>query len=116
MSFELRPGDRCGDYEMLAFIGHGGMDQGWSARSLSKGELVAVKTLLPSYAENAVLKERLTREGQSQNLLQHPNILRSHGTYEWNGTIFMVMDLVDGESLERYIQRRRIMPVPEVRG
>ena len=116
MNSELRPGERCGDYELLAYIGHGGMAQVWSARSLLSRELVAVKTLLPAYAENPVLKERLSREGQSQNILQHPNILRSHGTYQWNGSIFMVMDLVDGESLEKYILRRRIMPVPEVRG
>jgi len=116
MSSELRPGYRCGDYELLAFIGQGGMAQVWSARSVSKGELVAIKALLPAYAENGVLRERLLREGQSQNMLQHQNILRSRGTYEWGRSIFMVMELVDGESLERYIQRRRIMPVPEVRG
>src|SRR5437868_7405230 len=116
MSSELLPGAHCGDYELLAHIGQGGMAQVWSARSLSTGELVAIKTLLPAYRENAVLKERLSREGQSQNFLHHPNILRSLGTFEWSGSIFMVMDLVDGESLEKYIHRRRIMPVPEVRG
>jgi serine/threonine protein kinase len=116
MNSELRPGERCGDYELLAYVGQGGMAQVWSARSLLSGELVAIKTLLPTYAENSVLKERLSREGQSQNILHHPNILRSHGTYQWNGSVFMVMDLVDGESLEKYILRRRIMPVPEVRG
>jgi serine/threonine protein kinase len=116
MSSELRPGAHCGDYELLAHIGQGGMAQVWSARSLASGELVAIKTLLPAYRENAVLKERLSREGQSQNFLHHPNILRSLGTFQWMGLIFMVMDLVDGESLEKYIRRRRIMPVPEVRG
>ena len=116
MSFELQPGEHCGDYELLAYIGQGGMAQVWSARSLLNGELVAVKTLLPAYADNSVLKERLSREGQSQNILHHPNILHSRGTYQWNGSVFMVMDLVDGESLEKYILRRRIMPVPEVRG
>jgi serine/threonine protein kinase len=112
----LRPGDRCGDYELLAFIGRGGMAQVWSARDVHTREVVALKTLLPLYAGNAILQERLMREGQSQQVLQHPNILRALNTFPWNGTNYIVMDLVDGESLEGYMQRRRLLPVPEVRG
>lgn len=88
----------------------------WSARHVRTGELFAIKTLLHNYAANPVLQERLAREGQSQKALEHPNILRAHGTFLWQGSNLMVMDLVDGESLERYLQRRRLMPVPEVRG
>jgi serine/threonine-protein kinase len=116
MISDLAPNIRCGDYELLAFIGKGGMAQVWSARHLISGELVAVKTLLPLYAADPVLQERLAREGDSQKTLHHPNILRAHGTFRLNGSIFMVMDLVDGESLERYMLRRRNIPVPEVRG
>jgi len=116
MTSELRPGTRCGDYELLAFIGKGGMAQVWSARNTRNGELVAVKTLLPVYAADPVLQERLAREGDSQSALRHPNILRAYGTFRLNDSIFMVMDLVDGESLERYLLRRHGIPVPEIRG
>jgi len=113
---DLSPGMRCGDYELLAFIGKGGMAQVWSARNTVNRELVAIKTLLPLYAADPVLQERLAREGESQKTLRHPNILKAHGTFRLDGSIFMVMDLVDGESLERYMRRRRRIPVPEVRG
>jgi len=116
MISDLSAGMRCGDFELLAFIGNGGMAQVWSARNALSGELVALKTLLPLYSSDRVLQERLAREGESQKALQHPNILRAHSTFRLNGSIFMVMDLVDGESLERYMIRRRSIPVPEVRG
>jgi serine/threonine protein kinase len=116
MNSEFTAGERCGDYELLAYIGRGGMAQVWSARHVHTGELVAIKALLHNYAGNAVLQERLSREGQSQKALDHPNILRAQGTFLWNGSHMMVMELVDGESLEHYLQRRRLMPVPEVRG
>ena len=115
MTSELTPGARYGEYELLAFIGRGGMAVVWSARRAS-GKLVALKTLLPQFATDPVLQERLMREGESQKMLEHPNILRADGAFRIDGTIFVVMDLVDGESLERYLLRRPNTPIPEVRG
>jgi serine/threonine-protein kinase len=113
---ELRRGGRIGDYDLLDEIGRGGMAQVWSVRDARSGNGYAVKTLLPEFAGDAALQERLLREARNQCQLQHPSIVRAYGTFQSEGRTFILMELVNGESLETYLTRRRPLPMPEVRG
>jgi serine/threonine-protein kinase len=113
---ELRHGGRIGDYDLLDEIGRGGMAQVWSVRDVRSGNAYAVKTLLPEFAADVALQERLLREARNQCQLQHPSIVRAYGTFQSEGRTFILMELVNGESLETYLIRRRPLPMPEVRG
>jgi len=113
---ELRHGTRIGDYDLMDEIGRGGMAQVWSVRDVRSGNTYAVKTLLPEFAGDAALQERLLREARNQCQLQHPSIVRAYGTFQSEGRTFILMELVNGESLETYLTRRRPLPMPEVRG
>jgi serine/threonine-protein kinase len=113
---ELRHGIRIGDYELVDEIGRGGMAQVWSVHDVRSGNTYAVKTLLPEFAGDAALQERLLREARNQCQLQHPSIVRAYGTFQSEGRTFILMELVNGESLETYLTRRRPLPMPEVRG
>jgi len=113
---ELRHGGRIGDYDLLDEIGRGGMAQVWSVRDVRSGNTYAVKTLLPEFAGDVALQERLLREARNQCQLQHPSIVRAYGTFQSEGRTFILMELVNGESLETYLTRRRPLPMPEVRG
>jgi len=113
---ELRHGGRIGDYDLLDEIGRGGMAEVWSVRDARTGNTYAVKTLLGEFAGDGALQERLLREARNQCQLQHPSIVRAYGTFQSEGRTFILMELVNGESLETYLTRRRPLPMPEVRG
>jgi serine/threonine-protein kinase len=85
-------------------------------RDVRSGNTYAVKTLLPEFAGDTALQERLLREARNQCQLQHPSIVRAYGTFQSDGRTFILMELVNGESLETYLTRRRPLPMPEVRG
>jgi len=110
---DLRPGTQIGDYELVSFIGRGGMAQVWSIRN-REGRSFAVKTLRPEFANDVALQERLLREASNQCQLVHPSILRAYGTFTFDNQTYILMELVDGESLETYLARHHTMPPPEV--
>ncbi len=101
----LTPGTRLGDYEVQKLIGSGGMGEVYRARDLRLRRDVAIK-VLPSFLSSD--KERLRRfeqEAQAAAALNHPNILAvfQMGTYE--GSPYMVSELLDGETLREEIRR-----------
>src|ERR1035441_1624136 len=109
---ELRHGGRIGDYDLLDEIGRGGMAQVWSVRDVRSGNVYAAKTLLPEFAADVALQERLLREARNQCQLQHPSIVRAYGTFQSDGRTFILMELVNGESLETYLTRRAPAAAP----
>ena len=101
----LTPGTRLGDYEVQKLLGSGGMGEVYRARDLRLRRDVAIK-VLPSFLSSD--KERLRRfeqEAQAAAALNHPNILAVYqmGTYE--GSPYMVSELLEGETLREEIRR-----------
>jgi serine/threonine-protein kinase len=94
-----------GRYELHRRLGRGGMAEVYLARDQMLDRAVAVKVLFPALATDPGFVERFRREAQSAAGLNHPNIV---GVYDWgeaNGTYFIVMEYVEGESLAELIQR-----------
>lgn len=88
-----------GRYELHRRLGRGGMAEVYLARDQMLDRPVAVKVLFPALATDPGFVERFRREAQSAAALNHPNIV---GVYDWgeaNGTYFIVMEYVEGESL-----------------
>ena len=99
-------------YEITAPLGKGGMGEVWRARDSKLGREVAIKTLPEEFARDGDRLARFEREAKLLASLNHPNIAAIHGFEEDKGTHFLVMELVEGETLADQIKRGAI-PVEE---
>jgi hypothetical protein len=102
-------GTRLGPYEILAPIGAGGMGEVWRARDTRLDRSVAIKVLPAEFAQNAQLKLRFEREARAISQLNHPNICTLYDV----GDSYLVMELLDGESLADRLGRGP-MPLSDV--
>jgi len=95
----LMPGARLGPYEIVAFIGAGGMGQVWSARDERLEREVALKVLPADAIADEVARARLLREARMASKLNHPNVCTIHEVGEADGQAYIAMELVEGRSL-----------------
>ncbi len=98
----LTPGQKLGRYELLLPIARGGMGQVWVARLRgARGfhKLVAVKTLLCIRGEEERMERMLLEEARIASLIQHSNVVQTLKLGEHEGTLYLVMEWVDGEPL-----------------
>jgi eukaryotic-like serine/threonine-protein kinase len=106
---------RLGPYDILSPLGAGGMGEVYRAKDTKLGREVALKILPATFTSDPDRLARFRREAQVLASLNHPHIGAIYGLDEANGQQFLVLELVDGESLDRRIARGRI-PVDEVLG
>ena len=95
----LSSGGRLGAYEILGSLGSGGMGEVYRARDTRLQREVAVKTLPAGFAQDPDRLSRFQREAQLLASLNHPNIASIYGLEESEGIRFLVMELVEGETL-----------------
>jgi serine/threonine-protein kinase len=88
-----------GRYELFQLLGEGGMGAVFSARDLVNDTEVAVKWLRASVGRDSVAHRRFLREARFAKSLVHPNIIRVHDLGEHDAHPYLVMDLLQGESL-----------------
>src|ERR1043166_7229367 len=98
----LSAGDRLGPYEILAPMGAGGMGEGYRARDPRLDRVVAIKVLPPGFAAEGA-RERFQREARAASALNHPNICSVYDVGEAAGHPFLVMELLDGATLQERI-------------
>ena len=108
----LVPGTRLGPYEIAAQIGEGGMGEVYQATDTNLKRAVAIKVLPESLALDAERLARFQREAEVLAALNHPNIAQIHGLEKSDGTIALVMELVEGPTLADRIAQGAI-PVDE---
>ncbi len=109
----LAAGTRLGHYEIVDFIGQGGMGEVYRARDLKLRREVAVKVLQSSEVD-ADSWSRFEREAHSASALNHPNICTVHDLGEADGQPYLVMELVDGVTLRQAIENRTLDPASVV--
>ncbi|WP_437714908.1 protein kinase [Sorangium sp. So ce448] len=116
MSNPLMPGALVASrYRVDRQLAEGGMGVIWAATHLADGERVALKLLRPGTAEDASTRRRLVREARAAAAVDHPNVPSIHDVLELdNGTPFLVMDLLEGESLRDKLLREAQIPLPEL--
>jgi Tol biopolymer transport system component len=95
----LQPGSRSGPYEVAAPIGAGGMGQVWRARDTRLERSVAIKFLPAEFAANTQLRVRFEREARTISQLNHPNVCTLFDVGQHEGNDFLVMELIEGETL-----------------
>src|ERR1700756_49461 len=98
-------GTHLGSYEVLAPIGAGGMGEVYQAHDTKLGRDVAIKVLLEAFAHDPERLSRFQREAKMLAALNHPNIATIHGLEKSNGTSYLVMELVSGETLAERVKR-----------
>ena len=108
----LAPGSHLGPYEVLSVLGAGGMGEVYRARDTKLGREVAVKLLPAAFTNDPERLARFRREAQLLASLNHPHIGAIYGLDEADSLQFLVLELVDGESLDKRISRGAI-PVDE---
>ncbi len=95
----LAAGTKLGPYEVLAPIGAGGMGEVYKAKDTRLGRDVAVKVLPAHMSSSAELRQRLEREAKTISSLSHPHICMLHDVGHQNGTDYLVMEFLEGETL-----------------
>ncbi|HET9325133.1 MAG TPA: protein kinase [Candidatus Eisenbacteria bacterium] len=101
----LAAGARLGPYEISAPLGHGGMGEVYRARDTRLGREVAVKILPAELTGSAEVRARFEREARTISQLNHPHICVLHDVGRDGDTDYLVMELVDGETLAQRLER-----------
>ena len=104
----MESGTKLAHYEILSPLGKGGMGEVWRARDTKLGRDVAIKSLPEEFAKDADRLARFEREARLLASLNHPNIAAIHGFEEDNGIHFLVLELVEGETLADQLKRGAI--------
>jgi serine/threonine protein kinase len=98
MAFEV--GDIAGDYQIIGILGAGGMGKVYKVRNTISDRVEAMKVLLPNLAEAPELADRFVREIKLLASLNHPNIAALHTALRLENQLLMIMEFVEGRSLE----------------
>ncbi|MCI0612835.1 protein kinase, partial [bacterium] len=95
----LVAGKHLGPYEILSLIGAGGMGEVYRARDARLSREVAIKVLPAQFSEDPDRLRRFEQEARTAGMLNHPNILAVYDIGTEEGTIYVVSELLSGESL-----------------
>ncbi len=104
---------KIGKYEILDILGRGGMGVVYKAVDPSIGRLVAIKRITGNFADDPKFLKRFYREAKSTGSLQHQNIVIVHDLGDCDGTPFLVMEFLEGESLDVIIRQERPLSMME---
>jgi serine/threonine protein kinase/Tol biopolymer transport system component len=106
----LNSGTKLGPYEIIAPLGAGGMGEVYRARDTRLERDVAIKVLPANVSSDSNLRQRLEREAKAVSKLSHSHICTLHDIGHQDGVDFLVMELVEGETLEHKLTRGPLPP------
>jgi serine/threonine protein kinase/Tol biopolymer transport system component len=95
----VAPGTRFGSCEVISLLGAGGMGEVYRARDARLGRDVAVKILPPGFAADAERLARFEQEARAAGSINHPNLLTIHELGRSDGQVYIISELLDGETL-----------------
>ncbi len=98
-------GSRLGPYEIVSLLGAGGMGEVWKARDTRLERTVAIKVLAQHLSSSPEVRQRFEREAKTISQLSHPHICALHDVGSQDGVEYLVMELLEGETLsERLVK------------
>ncbi len=101
-------GRQLGEYEILAFLGKGGMGEVYLARDPSLERKIALKLLLPDFTGDEARVSRFIREAKAVSALNHPNIITIHEIGETDGRRYIATEFIEGQTLRRQLSARQL--------
>jgi serine/threonine protein kinase len=110
----LADGTRLGKYQIVRFLGEGGMGAVYEALHLEMGKRVAIKTISPALAANPEARARFLLEAQLTSRVRHPHTVDVTDISMDGEQAFLVMEYLEGEDLAKHIRHRAPLAVEEV--
>ena len=110
----LEPGTTLGPYAIVSLLGRGGMGEVYRARDTRLGREVAVKVLPEELSGDERFRRRFQREARTISQLQHPHVCTLHDIGLENGMDYLVLELLEGETLQERLGRGPL-PIDEVK-
>ena len=101
----LSVGSRLGPYEIVAAIGAGGQGEVYKAKDTRLDRTVAFKVLAEHFADSPERKQRFEREAKAISRLNHPHICTLYDVGSHDGTDFIVMEYIEGETLAERLKK-----------
>lgn len=109
----VMPGDRMGHFELVEYVGGGGMGRVFRAIDTQLGRTVALKILAPEQATDADALQRFQNEAQSSARLDHDNIARVFYVGEDRGLHYIVFEFIEGVNVRLLVERKGPLPLAE---
>ena len=110
----LRKGMFLADrYEIIEQIGTGGMSDVYKAKCHKLNRFVAIKVMKSEFSEDKTFVSKFRAEAQSVAGFTHPNVVNVYDVGDENGIYYIVMELVEGITLKKYIEKRGKLPFKE---
>jgi serine/threonine protein kinase len=108
-------GTPYGRYRLLELLGRGGMGEVWRAHDTAVDRLVAIKMLVPHFAQDKTFEERFRREARAAARLDDPHVVPIYDVGEIEGRLYVAMRLIKGEDLQTLLGAGPLEPVRAVR-
>jgi serine/threonine protein kinase len=105
---------KIGPYEVIEVVGFGGMGVVLRANDPKLNRTVAVKVMAPPFVANPTARKRFLREAQAIAAVTHPHVIAIHAVEQTEKTPYLVMEFIDGLSLEEKIDRCGHLEVKEI--
>src|ERR1700720_1009693 len=109
----LAAGTKFGPYQIESPLGEGGMGEVYRARDVRLDRAVAIKVLASHLSSSPELKQRMEREARAISALNPPHICQLYDIGSQDGTDYLVMEFLEGETLAERL-RKGPLPLPEV--
>jgi serine/threonine protein kinase len=106
----LAAGVRLGPYEIVSFLGAGGMGEVYRSRDTRLDRTVAIKILPSNLSSNPQLRERFDREAKAVSSLNHPHICPLYDVGHQDGMDYLVMENLEGETLASRLEKGPVPP------
>src|SRR5262245_52716363 len=109
----VQPGVRIGAYQMLSQIGQGGMGEVWLAEHTLLKRRAAIKLLRPAVSHDDEMITRFFNEARAATAISDPGIVQifDFGQREEDGIAYIVMELLEGETLDKRVERLGVLPI-----
>lgn len=101
-------GQTISKYQVLAELGSGAMGTVYKAQDIYLKRFVAIKVLADKYLQNGEMAARFEREARAVSMLAHPNVCAIFESGKWQGRPFLVMEFLDGKTLEERMGTARL--------
>ncbi|MEP7028743.1 MAG: protein kinase, partial [Candidatus Eisenbacteria bacterium] len=111
----LAPGDKLGPYEILSALGAGGMGEVFRARDTRLQRDVAIKVVPDLLAGEPEVRARFEREARAASALNHPHICQVYDVGREGDVDYIVMELIEGESLAQRLDKGALPPIEVLR-